>query len=82
MLWNLEFVVNLLKLAQSEDKQLMDLFESSYDGDKYNESTFDNHFFIENVDIMLKKLAEEKHDGQSNLNDSKRHDTDKKHASK
>ena len=52
--YNLDFVTALLHRAQQNDKQIMEIFQSSFDGDKYNELTFDNHFFIENIEALLK----------------------------
>jgi hypothetical protein len=53
MICTTEFVTALLALARDGDKKLRDLFEASYDGNTYNEETFDNSFFIENVEILL-----------------------------
>lgn len=59
----------LLALAQADDKHLMDLFESSYDGPIYNEGTFDDDFFIDNVEILLKMKAPRGPAGVSSLKD-------------
>lgn len=56
----LELVSGLLALARKGDKQLMDIFKASCDDNNYNEDTFDNDFFIENIENMLKLSSNKK----------------------
>jgi pyruvate/2-oxoglutarate dehydrogenase complex dihydrolipoamide acyltransferase (E2) component len=56
-----EFAKELQYLARKSNPDLLSIFEASFDGQQFNEETFDVKFFIENAEEIVKESIEAKH---------------------
>ena len=53
-----DFAHDLLSLCRqdgSSNTELLEAFDASYDGDEYNEETFESTFFIQNARTIVAK---------------------------
>lgn len=46
-----------LSLARNGNEQIMSSFEASFEGDVYDDESFDEKFFIENITDLVAELA-------------------------
>jgi hypothetical protein len=52
---SLDFASTLLTLARKSDPQLINSFEASCEGVHYEEQSFDQEFFLENAEDIVKE---------------------------
>lgn len=50
-----DFAHDLLSLCRHENKEILEAFDASYDGDHFNEATFEATFFINNARSIVAK---------------------------
>ena len=53
----IEFAKSLQSLARKGDSELMTLFEASFEGISFNEETFDEKYFLDNVKDYVNELS-------------------------
>ncbi len=56
---NIDFAKKLQSLARKGDKELLTVFEASFDGIKFDQESFDIKFFLSNARGLIKDLKDQ-----------------------